>query len=82
MDGDPDLEDSDLDEAADDVGEVEPWRPEGIWLDMPIYGVDQSKGPVNEIETTTRWQRALNDPDLAARMNARNAGWQRFARGF
>lgn len=36
--------------AIEDQGEREDWRPEGIVLVPPRYGVDQRSGPVNEDE--------------------------------
>lgn len=53
MDGDPDLEEDDpfggniLDEPHDPHENL-----------VPVYGVDQSLGPINEIEATRDWERA------------------------
>lgn len=46
LDGDPDLEDDDPAGDALDKGELD----EGCDLAPPIYGVDQTKGPLNETE--------------------------------
>jgi len=56
LDGDVDMEDDDP--AGDDLdskGEIEDWRPEGIVLPKPLYGLDQSLGPINEREAHNAW---------------------------
>lgn len=58
-DGDCDLEDGDSDMAADDAGEIEDWRPDGVLLPKPIYGVDQTRGPLNEHEMHEAWRAAV-----------------------
>lgn len=58
-DGDPDIEDDDP--AGDPLGrgEEEDWRPNGIVLSRPVYGADQSRGPVNERQVANEYYRAM-----------------------
>ncbi|HEX8388249.1 MAG TPA: hypothetical protein VF636_04465 [Sphingomonas sp.] len=58
---DPDPEEEDDDPAGDplDRGELDESRPDGIKLPRPVYGADQSLGPVNYAETCRAWQEAL-----------------------
>lgn len=59
-DGDCDLEDDDpAGGAVEDCGEVEDWRPDGIKLLKPVYGIDQSLGPINEEEVYADYKRRL-----------------------
>lgn len=59
LDGDPDLEDDDpAGDGLDERGEVEDWRPDGVVLPMPVYGVDQTRGPINEREASRAWHEA------------------------
>lgn len=41
-----------------DEGEDEDWRPDGIFVDKPKYGIDQSSGPINEAEAYHRFKKA------------------------
>lgn len=43
LDGDPDLEEDELHEDPLDLGEAE-----NLYDTVPIYGLDQSRGPLNE----------------------------------
>ena len=43
--------------AADDQGEPEEWRQDGVTLDRPIYGPDQSLGPINEADANRTFTR-------------------------
>jgi hypothetical protein len=58
--GDPnDAEDDDpAGDTLDEHGEFEDWRPDGVAVDRPRYGEDQSTGPLNELEAYRNWQRA------------------------
>ena len=58
LDGDCDLEDDDpAGGNPDDTGEEEEWCPDGVKLALPIFGIDQTTGPINERETYEAWQR-------------------------
>lgn len=59
IDGDPDLEDDDpAGGSADDTGEIEEWQEDGIHMGLPLYGADQSLGPINEADASRRFHRA------------------------
>jgi len=69
IDGDPDLEDDDASEDDDPAGgnvederQEEEWRPEGISMPKPIYGVDQSAGPVNTVAAHRQWRKDMGWP--------------------
>ncbi len=51
--------------AVDDMGEADESRPDGITLDRPLYGVDQSLGPVNIDEMYDNFERAARSPHPA-----------------
>ncbi|SCW36799.1 hypothetical protein SAMN02927924_00229 [Sphingobium faniae] len=64
MDGDPDLEDGDADEDDDPAGgNVEDERQMAAGQDYyrlpPRYGIDQTKGPINEIEAYRQHRRDM-----------------------
>lgn len=77
QDGDTDLEDDDPAGDPLDSGEDEDWRPEGIRLLKPVYGTDQSLGPINEDETF----RDFKCKQLGISRSDRG-GWQRTAGRF
>lgn len=54
LDGDPDLEEDELHEDPLDLGE-----PDNFMETPPIYGLDQSKGPVNERAAYDAHMRAM-----------------------
>ncbi|KPL67408.1 hypothetical protein SZ64_04385 [Erythrobacter sp. SG61-1L] len=57
IDGDFDLEDDDPDIAADDVGEPK------IGILHPVYDIDQSIGPINEVAAVREYlESQLNEP--------------------
>ena len=58
--GDPDdVEDDDpAGGNVEDEGEPEPWRaPDGLAVDRPVYGDDQTLGPINEAEAAANFGR-------------------------
>lgn len=54
LDGDPDLEEDELHEDPLDLGEAT-----GIMETVPIYGLDQSAGPLNERAAYAAHRRSL-----------------------
>lgn len=55
-----DAEDDDpAGDPLDERGEFEDWRPDGVAVDRPRYGEDQSTGPLNELEAYRNWHRAI-----------------------
>lgn len=57
LDGDPDLEDDDpAGDSLDEHGEHPSDSGTDLLPEMPLYGVDQSRGPLNEDRAYRRWQ--------------------------
>jgi hypothetical protein len=54
LDGDPDLEEDELHEDPLDVGEEDTFMEA-----LPIYSLDQSKGPVNKRAAYNAYKRAM-----------------------
>lgn len=63
--GNPDREDDEDDDPAGDPcdhGEPDDWRPDGIVLPRPIYGVDQTAGPTNETAAHRAYLQGFTSP--------------------
>jgi len=62
IDGDPDLEDDDPSGDPLDAGEAPEATP--IMPMQPIYGIDQTKGPINEREGYRAWHHSVMRKDV------------------